>query len=104
VVLAPLFLFTKLKKKSNNQELLKKFIGGSLVCPQCAFLVCWEHFHFSFGGIVSLILIIEKKYKSHYLIPNRDLTDKPLFLISFWCYDNWNTIIFGNFFWQTYLF
>jgi len=37
---------------------------------------------FLFGGIVSLYLVIEKVYKSFYIIPTRNVTDKPLFYLA----------------------
>lgn len=37
---------------------------------------------FLFGGIVSMLLISEKVYKSFYAIPTRDVTDKPLFYLA----------------------
>ncbi len=46
------------------------------------FFGLWGTLSFLFGGIVSLILIIEKIYKSHYLIPTRDVTEKPLFYLA----------------------
>ena len=46
------------------------------------FFGLWGTLSFFFGGIVSLILIIEKVYKSHYHIPTRDVTDKPLFYLA----------------------
>jgi glycosyltransferase involved in cell wall biosynthesis len=46
------------------------------------FFGLWGTLCFLFGGIVSLILIIEKVYKSHCAIPTRDVTDKPLFYLA----------------------
>ena len=46
------------------------------------FFGLWGSLAFFFGGIVSLILIFEKVYKSHFYIPTRDVTDKPLFYLA----------------------
>ena len=42
----------------------------------------WGTLSFLFGGVISLALIFEKLYKSHYHIPTRDVTDKPLFYLA----------------------
>lgn len=46
------------------------------------FFGLWGTLSFIFGGLVSLILIAEKIYKSAYHIPTRDVTDKPLFYLA----------------------
>lgn len=46
------------------------------------FFGLWGTLAFIFGGLVSLILIAEKVYKSAYHIPTRDVTDKPLFYLA----------------------
>jgi glycosyltransferase involved in cell wall biosynthesis len=46
------------------------------------FFGLWGTLSFVFGGLVSLILIIEKVYKSACAIPTRDVTDKPLFYLA----------------------
>jgi glycosyltransferase involved in cell wall biosynthesis len=46
------------------------------------FFGLWGTLSFIFGGLVSLILIVEKIYKSAYHIPTRDVTDKPLFYLA----------------------
>lgn len=72
---------------------LERFINGFLDLLSITFVSkfgkrpmhffgLWGTLSFFFGGIVSLILIVEKVYKSHYLIPTRDVTDKPLFYLA----------------------
>ena len=46
------------------------------------FFGLWGTLFFFFGGMVSLLLVVEKVYKSYYAIPTRDVTDKPLFFIA----------------------
>jgi len=72
---------------------LERFINGFLDLLSITFVSkfgkrpmhffgLWGTLSFFFGGLVSLILIVEKVYKSHYLIPTRDVTDKPLFYLA----------------------
>ncbi len=72
---------------------LERFINGFLDLASITFVSkfgkrpmhffgLWGTLCFLFGGLVSFYLIIEKVYKSHYLIPTRDVTDKPLFYIA----------------------
>ena len=72
---------------------LERFINGFLDLLSITFVSkfgkrpmhffgLWGTLCFFFGGIVSLILIIEKLYKSHFHIPTRDVTDKPLFYLA----------------------
>ena len=72
---------------------LERFINGFLDLLSITFVSkfgkrpmhffgLWGTVAFLFGGIVSLYLIFEKIYKSHYLIPTRDVTDKPLFYLA----------------------
>jgi glycosyltransferase involved in cell wall biosynthesis len=94
--------FTKIEEKVvHHQERkygktkfgLERFINGFLDLMSITFVSkfgkrpmhffgLWGTLCFFFGGIVSLILIIEKLYKSHFLIPTRDVTDKPLFYLA----------------------
>ncbi|MBA3706028.1 MAG: glycosyltransferase, partial [Bacteroidetes bacterium] len=46
------------------------------------FFGLWGTISFLFGGLVSLILIAEKIYKSACAIPTRDVTEKPLFYLA----------------------
>ena len=72
---------------------LERFINGFLDLLSITFVSkfgkrpmhffgLWGTLSFFFGGLVSLILIVEKVYKSHYLIPTRDVTDNPLLYLS----------------------
>ena len=72
---------------------LERFINGFLDLLSITFVSkfgkrpmhffgLWGSLSFFFGGIVSLILIFEKVYKSHFLIPTRNVTDKPLFYLA----------------------
>ncbi len=94
--------FTKIEEKVvHHQERkygktkfgIERFINGFLDLTSITFVSkfgkrpmhffgLWGTLSFLFGGIVSLILIIEKIYKSHYHIPTRDVTDKPLFYLA----------------------
>lgn len=94
--------FVKIAEKSvHHQERkygttkfgLERFINGFLDLLSITFVSkfgkrpmhffgLWGTICFLFGGIVSLILITEKVYKSHYHIPTRDVTDKPLFYLA----------------------
>jgi glycosyltransferase involved in cell wall biosynthesis len=46
------------------------------------FFGLWGTILFMLGGIVALILIVEKIYKSTYAIPTRDVTEMPLFYLA----------------------
>ncbi len=46
------------------------------------FFGLWGTISFFLGGIVALILSVEKIYKSAYHIPTRNVTDKPLFYLA----------------------
>jgi glycosyltransferase involved in cell wall biosynthesis len=72
---------------------LERFVNGFLDLMSITFVSkfgkrpmhffgLWGTISFFFGGIVSLILLFEKLYKSHYHIPTRDVTDKPLFYLA----------------------
>ena len=72
---------------------LERFINGFLDLLSITFVSkfgkrpmhffgLWGTLCFFFGGAVSLYLIIEKIYKSHFAIPTRDVTDKPLFYLA----------------------
>ncbi len=94
--------FTKIEEKVvQHQERkygktkfgIERFINGFLDLMSITFVSkfgkrpmhffgLWGTLSFLFGGIVSVILISEKLYKSHYLIPTRDVTDKPLFYLA----------------------
>jgi glycosyltransferase involved in cell wall biosynthesis len=83
----------KERKYGTTKFGLERFINGFLDLLSITFVSkfgkrpmhffgLWGTISFLFGGIVSLILIIEKVYKSHYHIPTRDVTDKPLFYLA----------------------
>jgi glycosyltransferase involved in cell wall biosynthesis len=72
---------------------LERFVNGFLDLMSITFVSkfgkrpmhffgLWGTLSFLFGGVVSLILIAEKIYKSAYAIPTRDVTDKPLFYLA----------------------
>jgi glycosyltransferase involved in cell wall biosynthesis len=72
---------------------LERFINGFLDLMSITFMSKFGkrpmHFFglygtlcFLFGGLVTLWLVGEKLYKSAYLIPTRDVTDKPLFYLA----------------------
>ncbi len=72
---------------------LERFINGFLDLMSISFVSkfgkrpmhffgLWGTLSFFLGGIVSLILIIEKIYKSYNHIPTRNVTDQPLFYLA----------------------
>jgi hypothetical protein len=72
---------------------LERFINGFLDLMSISFVSkfgkrpmhffgLWGTLSFFLGGIVSLILIIEKIYKSYNYIPTRNVTDQPLFYLA----------------------
>jgi len=72
---------------------LERFINGFLDLMSITFVSkfgkrpmhffgLWGTLFFLFGGIVSLILIAEKIYKSAQHIPTRNVTDQPLFYLA----------------------
>jgi glycosyltransferase involved in cell wall biosynthesis len=72
---------------------LERFINGFLDLMSISFVSkfgkrpmhffgLWGTVAFFLGGSVSLILLIEKVYKSLAQIPTRDVTDKPLFYLA----------------------
>lgn len=72
---------------------LERFINGFLDLLSITFVSkfgkrpmhffgLWGTISFFLGGLVSLILIVEKVYKSACHIPTRDVTDKPLFYLA----------------------
>jgi glycosyltransferase involved in cell wall biosynthesis len=72
---------------------LERFVNGFLDLMSITFVSkfgkrpmhffgLWGTVSFLLGGLVSLILIVEKIYKSAYAIPTRNVTDKPLFYLA----------------------
>jgi len=72
---------------------LERFINGFLDLMSISFVSkfgkrpmhffgLWGTVAFFLGGVVSLILLTEKVYKSFAQIPTRDVTDKPLFYLA----------------------
>ncbi|MCK6649390.1 MAG: glycosyltransferase family 2 protein [Bacteroidia bacterium] len=72
---------------------LERFINGFLDLMSISFVSkfgkrpmhffgLWGTLSFFLGGMVSLILIIEKLYKSYNHIPTRNVTDQPLFYLA----------------------
>jgi glycosyltransferase involved in cell wall biosynthesis len=94
--------FTKITEKAvEHQERkygttkfgLERFINGFLDLMSISFVSrfgkrpmhffgLWGTVAFFLGGLVSLILLIEKVYKSVSHLPTRDVTDKPLFYLA----------------------
>jgi glycosyltransferase involved in cell wall biosynthesis len=81
------------RKYGKSKFGLERFVNGFLDLMSITFVSkfgkrpmhffgLWGTLSFIFGGIVSLLLIIEKVYKAHYAIPTRDVTDKPLFYLA----------------------
>lgn len=72
---------------------LERFINGFLDLMSISFVSkfgkrpmhffgLWGTLSFFLGGFVSLILIVEKIYKSYNHIPTRNVTDQPLFYLA----------------------
>jgi glycosyltransferase involved in cell wall biosynthesis len=72
---------------------LERFVNGFLDLMSISFVSkfgkrpmhffgLWGTVSFFMGGVVSLILIVEKVYKSAYHIPTRNVTDKPIFYLA----------------------
>lgn len=81
------------RKYGKSKFGLERFLNGFLDLLSISFVSKFEkrpmHFFglwgtvaFLLGGTVSMILLVEKVYKSINAIPTRDVTDKPLFYLA----------------------